>query len=324
MESLKLLPHIYLVIHALNWLEIVPGDARRETATWEQWPGRCEICYAYEQPLKEKYHALLGRPDDSSAVFIMPSGMAGDPPLIALAERTFGERCLVCPLGYDLGANRSALGEEFVRSADADRARALAARGSVTEAEIAAWERSKAWAWWFRRELEKRGYTFDPETVRITALGEDWCGCAATFPIHMSRAFSLRHPIARRFDLMNPDCSRLLLEATLVEQDVPLAHDIRGLIVRAANGQYVAQFHEGQHGLWERPHTVTLRFPVACVRRVNAQGAPLDAEPRAEVTLGVGCGGHTPWQAHFAMAEPGVSMEQFRAAVLAAEVAEVK
>jgi hypothetical protein len=42
------------------------------------------------------------------------------------------------------------------------------------------------------------------------------------------------------------------------------------------------------------------------------------------VTLCVGCGGHTPWQAHFVMAEPGVSLDEFRAAVPAAEVAEVE
>lgn len=322
--ALKLLPHIYLVVHALNWLEIVPGDPRRATPTWEQWPGRCELCYNYEQPLRDKYFALLGQPDPQAAVFVLPSGMKGDPPLIALAERTFGDRCLVCPLGGDPASSTPVLGEEFASSLAADKARAQAARGSLTEGEIGAWERSKAWAWWFRQELAKRGYGFDPETVRITALGEDWCGCAATYPIHMGAALGLKHPITRRFDLMNPDCSRLLIEATLVEQELELPGGIRALIVQARNGRYVAQCYEGKHGLWDRPHTITVPFPAASVRRVDGQGRFRDEHRRGKLILSVGCGGHTPWGAEMVMAEPTLSLAEFRGALLAAEVNEVQ
>ena len=37
------LKKIYLATHPLAWLEITPTDPRRQTKTWEQWPGRCEI-----------------------------------------------------------------------------------------------------------------------------------------------------------------------------------------------------------------------------------------------------------------------------------------
>lgn len=320
----KRLDRIYLVIHALNWLEIVPGDPRRQTKEWEQFPGRCDLCYAYEQPLKAKYEALLGEPDEGAAVFIMPSGMKGDPPLIELAQRTFGERCLVCPLGYDVKANAAVLGEEFARELAEDERRAREVRGELPEGDVLAWGRSKSWAVWFTRELNRRGYTFDPQTVQVQALGEDWCGCAATFPIHMSRAFGLKTPIWRRFDLMNPDCSSLLLKATLVEQDLPMPGDIRLLIVRSAEGRLAAQFWEGQHGLWEWPHAVTVTFARPAARRVSVHGDPYQDQPQQTIESAVGCGGHTPHRADLLMAEPDVSLQEFRAALLAGEVREVK
>lgn len=328
--DLRPVDRIYLVIHALNWLEIVPGDPRRQTPQWEQFPGRCELCYAYEQPLKEKYEALLGKPDPQAAVFIMPSGMKGDPPLIELAQRTFGARCLVCPLGYSFEANSAVLGEEFAQSCLADRKRATELRGKVEQTEIDAWERGKAWAVWFMRELNRAGYRFDPQTVDVQALGEDWCGCAATFPIHMSRAFGLKHPIWRRFDWMNPDCSSLLLKATLVEQNLPMpgasaaCGDIRLLIVRSAEGRLVAQFWEGSHGLWEWPHVVTVRFARPAARRVGTGGQYFQDQPQQTVELSVGCGGHTPHRADMLMAEADVSLEEFKAALLAGEVSETR
>lgn len=323
-QPLKPVQRVYLVMHALNWLEIVPGDPRRETATWEQWPGRCELCYAYEQPLKEKYYALLGKDDPEAAVWIVPSGMKGDPPLIELAQKTFGSRCVVCPLGYGLEENRVALGEEFAKEADADRARAKQVRGEVTEAEVLAWERSKGWAVWFTRELAKNGYTFDPQTVQVQVLGEDWCGCAATFPIHMSRALGLKEPIWRRYDLINPDCSPLLIKSTLVDQNLAMPNDIRLLIVRSAEGRFVAQFWEGSHGLWEWPHVVTAQFPPGSVKLVNTLGQVTNECADGVARLSVGCGGHTPHHAQLIMAQPELSREDFRKALLAGIVTEKK
>lgn len=322
--NLKRLDRIYLMIHALNWLEIVPGDPRRQDPHWEQFPGRCDLCYAYEQPLKEKYYALLGKPDEQAAVFIMPSGMQGDPPLIQLAQQTFGDRCLVCPLGYDVTANAAALGEEFAQGLAEDEKRARAIRGELPEGDVLAWGRSKSWAVWFTRELRRAGYTFDPQTVEVQALGEDWCGCAATFPIHMSRAFGLKTPIWRRFDLMNPDCSRLLLQATLVEQNLPMPSHIRLLIVRTAEGRLAAQYWEGQCGLWDWPHKVTVKFQRPAARRVGTGGEYFQDQPQQTVEVSVGAGGHTPHAAHLLMAEPDVSLEEFKTALLAGEVSEVK
>ena len=263
-------------------------------------------------------------------MWIMPSGMKGDPPLIELAKQTFGDRCLVCPLGYDFTANSAVLGEEFAQGCVADRKRATELRGHVEQTEIDAWERSKAWAVWFTRELNRAGYRFDPKTVQVQALGEDWCGCAATFPIHMSRALGLKAPIWRRFDLMNPDCSKLLVESTLVEQNLAMPNgreasaDIKLLIVKAPEGRYVAQFHEGAHGLWEWPHLVTVTFKRPAARRVGTGGEAFQDAPQQTVEVTVGCGGHTPHQAQLLMAEPGVTLKEFKAALLAGKITEVR
>ncbi|MBM3475051.1 MAG: hypothetical protein FJX75_17455 [Armatimonadetes bacterium] len=314
---LKRLSRVYLVVHALNWLEITPDDPRRKTAEWEQWPGRCEICYQYEQPLKEKYYRLLSAPDDDTGVFFLPSGMKGDIPLIEQAKRTFGDRCVVCRPGYD----PTALGEEFARGLEADRRRAEEARGTnLSEGEIAAWERSKAWAADLSAQLAAAGYTFDPARVKVIALGEDWCGCAATYPIHMGRAWGLREPVERRFDLMNPDCSPLLLKCTPVEQNVRMPENIRLFLFRSAEGRLVAQYWEGMHGLFDRPHVARVTFPAASARLIDVFSKPRGDTIGGEVTMSVGCGGHTPYAADLVQAEPGVSLKAFRKALVSAEI----
>ncbi len=318
---MKHLNRIYLMTHALNWLEITPDDPRRKTDRWEQWPGRCDICHRYEFGLKEKYYRLMSIPDKSTGVFCLPSGLEGDIPLIELAGKTFGPRCVVCRLGYDQEANRRALGPEFARGLEEDRQRAEAIRGSnLTEGEIAAWERSKAWCVDLRIQLEERGYSFDPAKVEFTAFGEDWSGCAATFPIHMGRAFDLAEPIARRFDLINPDCTPVLLESTAVEQNLPMPEDIRLFIFKTNEGRLLGQYWEGLHGLLDKPHAVAVDFPPDSVRLVDVFRKPRSDRALGQAVMGVGCGGHTPYGADLIEAEPALSLDGFRKALLAGTV----
>jgi hypothetical protein len=320
---LKRLSRVYLMVHALNWLEITPDDPRRKTELWEQWPGRCEICHRYEFALKEKYYRLMATADESAGVFCLLSGLSGDLPLIELAKKTFGDRCVVCRFGYDRTGNRKALGEEFARGLERDRRRAELVRGrNLTEGEIAAWERSKAWCVDLQTQLEARGYTFDPARVEFITFGEDWCGCAATYPIHMGRALGLGRPMARRFDLINPDCSPLLLASTAIEQNIPMAEHIRLFIFKTANGRLVAQCWEGMHGLMDKPHLVMVDFPPGSVRLTDVFGKPRDGRTYGRVPIHVGCGGHTPYGADLVQAESSLPLKAFRDALLAGRVAE--
>jgi hypothetical protein len=318
---LRPLSRIYLMTHALNWLELTPDNPLRQTATWEQWAGRCEACYQYEFALKDKYYSLMAIPEPTTAVFCLPSGMKGDPPLIDLAGKTFGDRCVVCRLGSSPQAEREALGAEFVCGLEADRARAEALRGkALSEGEIGAWERSKAWALDLRSQLEARGYTFDPATVEVIAFGEDWSGCAATYPIHMGRAWGLARPVERRFDLINPDCTPVLLTSIPLQQSLPLAENVRLFVFRTAEGRFLGQYWEGLHGLYDVPHRVDVSFPPASARLVDGFGKPRGDELGGQLTLQAGCGGHTPYRADLVMSEPGVPAEVFQAALMAGTV----
>ena len=317
---------MYLMVHALNWLELTTESPLRETKEWELWPGRCEACHRYEFGLKEKYERLMSMPDESAGVFCLPNdpkNMQGpDAPLIELARTTYGARLVVCRLDHDLEENRRTLGAEFSRGLDEDRRRAEATRGGdLTEGEIAAWERSKAWATDLRMQLEERGYSFDPANVEFTAFGEDFCGCAGTFPIHIGRALRLSRPIVRRFDLMNPDCSPVLMESTLVEQNLEMPEHVRLFIFKTDEGRYIAQYWEGMHGLYDRPRRVTVNFPPESVRLKELSGRSSD-ETYGQTQLGVGCGGHTPHAADLVEAVPDLSLEEFQRALLAGRVEE--
>lgn len=314
---LRPLQRIYLMVHALNWLELTPDNPLRQTPRWELWPGRCETCYQYEFGLKDKYYALLSQPEPATGVFVLPSGMKGDPPLIELARKTYGDAVVVNTI-----SDPKELGPEFVRALAEERTRAEAARGALAEGEIGAWERSRIWAEDLRRKLAAQGYTFDPATVEIIAFGEDWCGCAGTYPIHLGRAWGLATPIVRRFDLMNPDCSPLLLDCSVVEQNIAMPGDIRLFLFKTSQGRLVAEYFEGMHALWEKPRQVTVTFAGGSARVVDLHGKPVGEEVHGVVAMGVGCGGHTPYAATLVMAEPGVDVAAFRQALTQGVVAE--
>jgi hypothetical protein len=254
----------------------------------------------------------------------LPSGMKGDPPLIEATEKVYGKRCVVCRLGGSPEADRIALGEQFVRGLAVDRGRAERFRGGeLSEGEIGAWERSKAWALDLSQQLAANGYTFDPAEVEVIALGEDWCGCAATYPIHMGHAWGLRRPILRRFDLMNPDCSQLLLKASVIEQAIPLPKKVRLYLFRSAEGRFVGQYWEGMHGLYDKPHVAVVKFAPDTARLVDMAGNPR-GELGGELTVSVGCGGHTPYGAPLVQPEAGVSLAAFRKALVSAAIRDVE
>ena len=77
-----------------------------------------------------------------------------------------------------------------------------------------------------------QGYTYDPSNVEFIACGENWVGCGAVYPIQMGRAFGLANPIERRFDLINPDWSPVLLGATAIDQNLQMPEQIRLFIFK--------------------------------------------------------------------------------------------
>ena len=341
------LQRLYLCVHALSWIEIAPADQRERELLWgggEHWPGRTAACRELDLVLRRRTQRLILEVagNDDEAFLILPTGLKGNRELIEFARAHLGPRCLVCRLDGDLAANRRALGAEFSRGLAADRAAAEASGAPVSAYELAAWERSRAWAEDLDRQLACAGYRYDPETVEFVTFGANWVGCGATYPIQMARAFGLAHAMQRRFELSNPDWSPLLLAAEPIEQNLVLANQVLLYIFRNGfsgpmaatpspdvRGRYLAQAWEGIRGIMDPAHVVTVDFPAGSVREVDlfgvevARARGLWAEPnRGPVTMSVGSGVFTPYHSTLVMAEEHLSLEEFRAALVAGTVAE--
>lgn len=353
------LRRIHLSVHALSWLDLTPDDPRRKTRMWEQFPGRCEMSYRLEQRLKERQYERIAQAGDDEGVFLLPTGFKANDALIEFADGHLGPRSVVCRLVSDLDEYERILGSGFFEGVEqdlreAERRRGLPASGltaadlrggavsresevelpagGLDRGEIRAWMSSKAWAQDLCAQLHERGYSFDPQTVEFDASGEDWSYCAGVFPIQMGRAFGLAEPIERRFDLMNPDEGPVLLEATAVDQNLPMSEQVRLFVFEwhdAEGVRYLAQFWEGIRGIMDPPHVVRVDFPERSVQEVNLWGMGVDRaigvdEPlHGRLTMSVGSGGQTPFAATLAMAQPDLPLKEFRTALLAGEVSRI-
>ena len=339
MATLQKLRRIYLSTHALSWAAVeselprMPeSDRERKAGMGEHWPGRAEACLQLDSRLRQNHFELIRNAKSDEGFFVLES----NPELVQFAREHFGPRCVVCRLENNLEQNCQVLGPQFARGLDEDRRLAVKNRGcEVTDVEFSAWGRSKAWTIDLTEQLHEQGYTFDPAEVEFLALGENWVGCGATFPIHMGRAFGLAHPIERRFDWMNPDWSPMLMGSEVVEQNLPMPEHIRLFIFKTAvcgptYGRYIAQFWEGMRSIVDRPHTVLVRFPPESVMECDITGWPvcrsrgLIEYPQhhfhGEMAMHVGLGAHTAHYSTVAMADHKLSLEEFRAALLAGEV----
>lgn len=347
--TMKLLRKIHLGVHALVWIDYYergpkPGGADRpERAEWEQSPQRYEASYRHEVGLQEKYRDLIRNAGEDEGIFLLTTGLPANGRLTALAKEHFGPRCVVCrlidpdhewsrdlpapsePEGYLRGLDE-AQREEFVRSLEEDRRMAVANRGlaehELNRGEMDIWVQAKRWAMDMTEQLRQRGYGFDPASVQFEAFGEEWASCAAVYPIYLGRAFGLAAPIERRFDMIHADAGPLLTELTAVEQNLPLAGNIRLFIYRTRDSRYVAEFWEGVHGIMDSPRRVLVDFPPESTAEVNLWGMSIDRAAGIPTRYGgriemcVGCGCQTSHKCTLVMARGDTSLEAFRSALL--------
>jgi len=333
-QPLKVLSKMYISQHALAWCEFTPDDPRLQQPDWEQWPGRLKSGCARDAKLRPKYEQIIREANHDEGMFWLPVGGTPNTELLELARQYFGSRCVVSELGADLETNRHLLGDDFVRGLEEDRQQAMKIRGPVlTDDEWRIWERAKAYATDLKKQLEEQGYTFNPATVEFVAFGGDWHMCCANYPIQMGRAWGLAKGVSRRFDLIAPSASPLIIKARAVEQNLPMPEDIRLFIFKTADeaptwGRYVAQFWEGKHGPMDPPHVVEIEFPSNSVTQINifgwgisrALGTSRQYDYRGRIKMSVGCGGSTPYPATMVMAEESLSLEGFRDALLSGQV----
>jgi hypothetical protein len=305
---LKRVRKIYLCVHALSWIEIIPEDQEEREKAWgggEHWPGRTEACHRLDLQLREKQQRLIRDAGEDEAFFFLPTGLKGNRELIEFARDELGPRCVVSRFRHSLDQIRRELGDDYVRGIEEDRRRAAeAGLGDLSAVELEAWERSKAWAFDLDAQLREQGYTYDPADVTFVAFGENWVGCGATYPIQMGRVFGLTKPIERRFDLMNPDWCPIFMESSPVDQNLEMPSQVRLFIYRTGlshsafdvpqyqtqhaahlysgggagqaaqqrRGRYVAQYWEGIRGIMDPAHVVEVEFPPGSVREVDVFG----------------------------------------------------
>ena len=188
--------------------------------------------------------------------------------------------------------------------------------------EFAAWERSKAWATDLFRKLQGNGYTFDPRNVEFVAWGGDWCGCAATYPIQMGRAFGLAEPIERRWDLIIRDCGPMCVNSELVVGNVHMPEHIRLFVFKNESGRYCADYWEGLRCPMDPAHQVSLEFPADSVRLIDRYGRQVGDGTYGRVTVSVGAGGHTPHSPDILEAGEALSLDDFYDALVTGIVSE--
>ncbi len=347
-RSLVRLRKIILCVHALCWVDVTPADLEaggKMGSMGEHWPGRSEGCHTLDLTLQERLRQRIDSLGEDEGVFFLPTDRAAGNELIERARQHLGPRCVVCRLDSRTDRNRDVLGEAFVAGLEDDRRRAIVNRGPqlqqpwgahTQQIEWEAWEHSKAWGIDLMRQLNDQGFTFDPAAVEFEVWGENWVGCTATYACHLGRVFGLPKPMVRRFDMINPDWSSMLLQATVVEQDLPMPENVRLFIFKTAHegpkwGNYIAQYWEGIHGYMDRPHVVNVDFPPDKVIEVDLFGWEIgrargSVGPKYDrygsMRMAAGCGAHTPHHSTIAMAERGLSLEAFRAALLTGRVVE--
>lgn len=329
-EGLKMLDRIYLSCHASPWISEPADDPDHKS--WETWPGRTAQIRPQDYEIRRRFYELMKNAGPDDGLFIVPSYPSASRPateveLIDLGKKYFGDRCVVTsevlPPRDQIG------GDEFSAAVERDEvvaARAAKSQGVEDEAfrhEFEAWVRAKAWITHLTLQLKANGYTFDPKTVEFVCWGSDFRGCAATYPIMMGRALNLSNPIERRWDLIVHDEGKMVVDAMLVMQNVKLDDGrVRLYIARNAQGRYYADFWEGIHGPMDRARQIQLIFPPDSVRLVNWHGEPTSAATYGNLTVGIGCGGHTPHREQIIEATEKLSLDEFYAALVAGKIVE--
>jgi len=338
----KRLRKIFLGVHPLCWLDLEPQDLERGSPMAEHWPGRAELCRQRDEQMQAGIERLVRGAGADEGIFILPTRRKGADWLIELARECLGPRCIVARCEGGMEQIQQVLGREFVQRLDEDRAEAAANRGPcfsegpmscTRQIEWDAWVNAKAWAEDLVRQLDERGYAMDPHDVEFVVFGENWVGCTASFPCGMARALGLSKSMERRFELINPDWSPILLKATIVEQNVPMPDHVRLFLWKTADeyptwGRHIAQYWEGIHGIMDPPHTVVAEFPEGTVSEIDlflevglARGlVGPKYERHGRMTMHVGCGAHTPYHSTIAMAEESLPLDAFLAALLSGQV----
>ena len=237
-----------------------------------------------------KWEKLMGSegPNEEHVVCILSDGTERFKPLEDLARAYFGERCIMDP--SDEGPETKVLLAE-------DLERTFAGRGAYSEwvpYEIWTSSNARKWTEGLKKELNRLGYTYDPESLHVVTCGQQWGGCLTKYSAFMGKYLGLTKPADLRADL-SPDAG-FPVKAAFVER-IPMDRHVYLFLFEMVDGRPMAQFMDGLRGVWEPPHVATVPIDPGNVEVVTTSPntylkvdeATKVMENRVMVDVGDGC-----------------------------------
>jgi hypothetical protein len=110
---------------------------------------------------------------------------------------------------------------------------------------------ARGWAERIKSELDERGMSYDPASVRAEGWGESFEGCVANYTRYLGRYLGLSNPIEIEFEMTVPD-ARFLLRADLLER-IALSHDVHLFLWKLHDGRLVGWFHRALVDIGDAP-----------------------------------------------------------------------
>lgn len=194
-----------------------------------------------------KWEPLLtaARDDETVGACILSNTTQGMPELAQFATDTLGDRCVVDPLDNS-DATKAIIADDVNRL--------FSQRGAKNEwvpYELWTSNHARRWTQGLIADLTGRGYTFDPQTLRLICFGKQWGGCLTKYSMLFAAYLGLTHPADVRADL-SPFAGHPL-SATFIER-VDMDRHVRLFLFKLPDGRAMAQFIDTCRAVWEPPH----------------------------------------------------------------------
>ena len=211
-------------------------------------------------------------PKEDSAVCILSNSPPEMNLLKDLGLKHFGERCIIDP--YDASPETvTLLGGDLLRTM-AERGRPP--EGAVTSAtqewsayEMWSFKNARVWSEGLRKELDKIGYTYDPEKLQVISCGMAWTGCLTKYSNFIPVCLGLTQPADVRADL-SPQAG-WPVKAEFVER-ISLGLNVYLFLFKTPRGRPMAHFTDGLRAVWEPEHVATVSVNPNKVQLVARSG----------------------------------------------------
>ena len=216
--------------------------------------------YAYNRLLEPAttveenwYKEIAKHASEKSTAVCIVHGSHRDQPLEDVAVKHFGDRCIVNP-------SDNSTATRVLLAGDLDRT--FGGRGNHGEwncYEIWSSNNARRWVEGLKKQLENRGYTYDPATLTMETFG-NWSGCHHKYSNFMATYLGMKKPayIHAETELCSGKSMPMpvteFVELTAMPRNTWLA------LFRRADGKPMAQFWDGLRPIWAPLHKATVKI----------------------------------------------------------------